>query len=84
MCILLNENFRIMKNEKYQQNDWYIAGDNKDCVKVDKDGNGLNRLWKQVLTAFPLASLETAEAIAANYPSLSSLLKVTKKFLIIK
>lgn len=56
--------------------DWYVAGDNKDCVKVDKNGNGLSRLWQQQLTQFTLARLETAEAIASMYPSPASLMQV--------
>lgn len=56
-----------------------MAGDNRDCVKVDKDGNGLKRLWKQILTTFPLARLETAEAIMDKYPTLSSLMQAYDK-----
>lgn len=53
-----------------------MAGENKDCVRVDKDGNGLQRLWNQQLTMFPLARLETAEAISSKFPTPSSLMQV--------
>ncbi|XP_030755732.1 probable crossover junction endonuclease EME2 [Sitophilus oryzae] len=53
----------------------YFYGSNKDCVKVDKNGMGLGRLWSQIIRMFPLASLETAEAITARYPTMVSLLE---------
>lgn len=49
--------------------DWYAMGDNRDTVKVDKNGNGLKRLWQQQLCQFNLAGLETAEAICSVYSS---------------
>ncbi|XP_011875796.1 PREDICTED: crossover junction endonuclease EME1 [Vollenhovia emeryi] len=48
---------------------WYVTGDNRNTVRVDRDGNGLRRLWQQQLCQFNLSSLETAEAICAVYPS---------------
>ncbi|XP_043265877.1 crossover junction endonuclease EME1 [Colletes gigas] len=48
--------------------DWYVMGDNRNTVRVDKDGNGLKRLWQQQLCQFNLSSLEIAEAISAVYP----------------
>lgn len=53
-----------------------MEGSKKSTVRVDKDGNGLARLWRQMLTTLPLASLETAEAIASIYPTPSALFKV--------
>lgn len=70
---------RQQKSEKFQKVDWYMGCDNRDCVRVDKDGNGLNRLWKQILTTFPLARLETAEAIMNKYPTVSSLMEAYDK-----
>lgn len=67
---------RLEKNLKYQETDWYMAGDKKDTVGVDKDGNGLQRLWSQQLCCFPLARLETAEAIASQYPTPTALVQV--------
>ncbi|KOC63694.1 Crossover junction endonuclease EME1 [Habropoda laboriosa] len=49
--------------------DWYVMGDNRNTVRVDKDGNGLKRLWQQQLCQFHLSSLEIAEAICSVYPS---------------
>ncbi|XP_076240762.1 methyl methanesulfonate sensitivity 4 isoform X2 [Calliopsis andreniformis] len=49
--------------------DWYLMGDNRNSVRVDKDGNGLKRLWQQQLCQFNLSSLEIAEAICSIYPS---------------
>lgn len=68
--------FRLEKQKKYQQNEKFMLGDNKDCVNVDKFGNGLQRLWKQQLTCFSLVGLETAEAITSEYPSLALLMEV--------
>ncbi|XP_012522155.1 crossover junction endonuclease EME1 [Monomorium pharaonis] len=55
--------------------DWYVMGDNKNTVRVDKDGNGLKRLWQQQLCQFNLSSLETSEAICMVYPSPMQLVK---------
>lgn len=56
--------------------DWYVMGDNKNTVRVDKDGNGLKRLWQQQLCQFNLSSLEVSEAICTVYPSPIQLIKV--------
>lgn len=64
------------KQEKYILQNEYFADSNKDTVRVDKNGNGLARLWNQMLTMLPLARLETAEAIRSVYPTPSSLFKV--------
>ncbi|CAH0559588.1 unnamed protein product [Brassicogethes aeneus] len=59
--------YKLKKQESYQQETEWFQGDKKDCIRVDKHGNGLSRLWTQVLTMFPLARLETAEAISSLY-----------------
>lgn len=56
--------------------DWYVMGDNRNTVKVDKSGNGLKRLWQQQLCQFNLSSLEIAEAICSVYPSPANLIEV--------
>ena len=60
------------KLEKYKclsgKFDWYVMGDNKNTVKVNKNGHGLERLWKQQLCQFNLTSLEIAEAIFFRIP----------------
>ncbi|KAF2880712.1 hypothetical protein ILUMI_25454 [Ignelater luminosus] len=66
--------YKLEKHQK-QEAEWYICGDNKDCVRVDKNGNGLQRLWQQQLTTFPLARLEHAEAIITQYSTPLSLME---------
>lgn len=68
---------RREKHQKDAELDWYAVGDSKDCVAVDKDGNGSLQLWQRQLCQFPLASRETSEAIASIYPSPLSLLQVS-------
>lgn len=53
---------------------FYLANDNKDCVQV-KDKIGLTNLWKNHLCKFPAVTLDTAEAIIKEYPTLSKLLQ---------
>lgn len=64
------------KGNQESKFDWYVMGDNKNTVRVDKDGNGLKRLWQQQLCQFNLSSLETSEAICTVYPSPAQLIKV--------
>lgn len=66
---------REKSNKDAERLDWYALGDSKDCVAVDKDGNGALQLWLRQLCQFPLASRETSEAIAAVYPSPLSLVQ---------
>ncbi|XP_034234345.1 crossover junction endonuclease EME1 [Thrips palmi] len=71
------------KQEKHKKDadrlDWYALGDSKDCVVVDKEGNGSLQLWQRQLCQFPLASRETSEAIASVYPSPISLLQAYER-----
>lgn len=65
------------KREKLVEKlEWFAIGDNKDTVKVDKDGFGLKRLWRQQLCQFNHSSLETAEAICSVYGSPLELFQV--------
>ncbi|XP_024940621.1 probable crossover junction endonuclease EME2 isoform X2 [Cephus cinctus] len=69
--------YKLEKRQALEEKvDWYVAGDNRDTVKVDKDGNGLKRLWQQQLCQFNLSSLETADAICSVYSSPMQLLEV--------
>lgn len=69
--------YKLQKRENQKSKfDWYVMGDNKDTVRVDKDGNGLKRLWQQQLCQFNLSSLETSEAICTVYPSPAQLIEV--------
>lgn len=65
--------FKKEKHSREQQLSWYAALDSRDCVRVDKNGNGLLRLWQQQLTQFNLAGIDKAQAIATVYPSPVSL-----------
>ncbi|KAF7268242.1 hypothetical protein GWI33_018605 [Rhynchophorus ferrugineus] len=67
--------YKKMKADALSCENEFFNGNNKDCVKVDKNGNGLSRLWNQCLRMFPLASLETAEAITSVYPTMESLIR---------
>ncbi|XP_066252472.1 crossover junction endonuclease EME1 [Euwallacea similis] len=67
--------FKSAKEQFLQSENQLFTVNNRDCVRIDKDGNGLNRLWNQFLRMFPLASLETAEAITLVYPTLHSLME---------
>ncbi|XP_017889722.1 crossover junction endonuclease EME1 isoform X2 [Ceratina calcarata] len=68
--------YKLEKNKGLSNKfDWYVMGDNKNTVKVDKDGNGLKRLWQQQLRQFNLSSLEIAEAICSVYPSPANLVE---------
>lgn len=69
--------YKLQKKESLDRKfDWYVAGDNRNTVRMDRDGNGLKRLWQQQLCQFNLCSLETAEAICFVYPSPMQLIKV--------
>ncbi|KAJ9583192.1 hypothetical protein L9F63_022463 [Diploptera punctata] len=67
------------KRERHEQDlgdvDWYAEGDSRCCVRVDKNGNGLLRLWQQQLCQFNNVGLETAQAIGAVYASPSALIR---------
>ena len=68
--------YKLQKNKDLSSKfDWYVMGDNRNTVSVDKDGNGLKRLWQQQLRQFNLSSLEIAEAISSVYPSPADLTK---------
>ncbi|VEN44455.1 unnamed protein product [Callosobruchus maculatus] len=70
--------YKQEQQEKYQQQNLYFKDSNKDTVRVDKNGNGLGRLWQQMLTMFPLARLEHAEAITSVYPTPKALFQAYK------
>jgi len=74
--------YKLQKKENQQSKfGWYVMGDNKNTVHVDKDGNGLKRLWQQQLCQFNLSSLEIAEAICTVYSSPAQLIKVCIKII---
>ncbi|XP_068623765.1 crossover junction endonuclease EME1 [Battus philenor] len=59
--------YKIAKRACDEQADFYMRGDNKKCVSVDKDGNGLRSLWQQMLAVLPHSSLETSRALCARF-----------------
>ncbi|KAG5886347.1 hypothetical protein JTB14_000450 [Gonioctena quinquepunctata] len=65
--------YKLQQQEKYELQSQFFDVVNKDTVRVDKHGNGLGRAWRQMLTMFPLARLETAEAITAAFSTPTSL-----------
>ncbi|KYN05258.1 PREDICTED: crossover junction endonuclease EME1 [Cyphomyrmex costatus] len=67
--------YKLQKRSQENKFSWYVMGDNKNTVRVDKDGNGLKRLWQQQLCQFNLSSLEISEAICTVYPSPIQLIK---------
>lgn len=78
--LLIQLIFRLEQIKKNTEFDWHLSTDNKDCVQVDKDGNGLKRLWRQQLTLFSGATLETADAIASLYETPADLINVSVIF----
>ncbi|XP_020289793.1 crossover junction endonuclease EME1 [Pseudomyrmex gracilis] len=67
--------YKSRKESQENKFDWYATGDNRNTVRVDRNGNGLKRLWQQQLCQFNLCGLEIAEAICAVYPSPARLFK---------
>ncbi|RXG52793.1 Crossover junction endonuclease EME1 [Armadillidium vulgare] len=65
------------KLEKARTNfSWHIESYNVNCVKIDKSGGGLLKLWHQQLRQFNNVGPEAAQAIAKKYPSPQALIKV--------
>ncbi|GBP23897.1 Crossover junction endonuclease EME1 [Eumeta japonica] len=58
-----------------EQADFYLRGEKKKSVSVDKEGRGLGSLWQQMLAVLPQSSLETARALTAQFPSPLALYK---------
>ncbi|KAL1462667.1 hypothetical protein WDU94_014484 [Cyamophila willieti] len=67
--------FRLEKQKLEEKSEWHASSDSKDCVKVDKLGNGLGRLWRQQICQFNNVTLDISEAIAQVYKTPTSLVK---------
>lgn len=65
----------MMEHEKYENFNFFIRNDNKDCVQVEDD-IGLKNLWQQHLMKMPLTTLEKAQSIMEIYPTPGDLIKV--------
>ncbi|XP_026728757.1 uncharacterized protein LOC113494561 [Trichoplusia ni] len=62
--------FKKARRECDEQAQFYMRGDNKKCVALDKDGvTGIGRLWQQMIAVLPQSSLETSRALCAKYPT---------------
>uniref|UniRef100_A0A2A4K6X0 ERCC4 domain-containing protein n=1 Tax=Heliothis virescens TaxID=7102 RepID=A0A2A4K6X0_HELVI len=59
--------FKKAKRICDEQAEFYMRGDNKKCVAVDKDGAGMGRLWQQMIAILPQSSLEVSRALCAKY-----------------
>ncbi|CAK1590037.1 unnamed protein product [Parnassius mnemosyne] len=59
--------YKKAKRECDEQAEFYMRGYNKKCVPVDKDGNGISRLWQQMIAVLPYCSLEKSRALCAKY-----------------
>ncbi|XP_037292842.1 crossover junction endonuclease EME1 isoform X1 [Manduca sexta] len=68
--------FKKAKRElDYAASGFYMRGDNRKCVAVDKEGHGLGRLWQQMVSVLPTASLEVARALCGKYTSPAALME---------
>ncbi|XP_075983884.1 methyl methanesulfonate sensitivity 4 isoform X2 [Anticarsia gemmatalis] len=52
-----------------EQAEFYMRGDSKKCIAVDKDGIAVGKLWQQMIAILPHSSLETSRALCAQYKS---------------
>ena len=50
--------------------------DTSTCVKIDPDGNGVTRAWRQIIQIFRSIGAEVANAILAEYPTPRALYEV--------
>ncbi|XP_063388396.1 crossover junction endonuclease EME1 [Cydia fagiglandana] len=66
---IAEEPYRKIKRRFDEQAEFYMRGDNKKCVPVDKDGNGASRLWQQMIAVLPGSSLETSRSVCGQYKS---------------
>ncbi|KAK4327956.1 hypothetical protein Pmani_001576 [Petrolisthes manimaculis] len=68
---------------KREQNEavfsWYAEGSSSSCVRVDKNGVGLLKLWHQQLRQFSHVGVEMAQAVAREYPGPKPLIQAYKK-----
>jgi hypothetical protein len=58
---------RRQKSEKYEQDEFYLGNDSRDCIRVT-NGQGLGQLWQRQLSKLPQVSLEVAQSITNVYP----------------
>ncbi|XP_073947714.1 crossover junction endonuclease EME1-like isoform X2 [Choristoneura fumiferana] len=66
---IAEEPHKKIKRNFDEKAEFYMRGDNKKCVPMDKDGNGASRLWQQMIAVLPGSSLETSRSICGQYKS---------------
>uniref|UniRef100_A0A0P6JSN9 Putative crossover junction endonuclease eme1 n=1 Tax=Aedes aegypti TaxID=7159 RepID=A0A0P6JSN9_AEDAE len=66
--------YKQQQNEKYNQEQLYLGNEKKGCVRVEGSA-GLHQLYQNQLVKIPSVTLEIAEAIIAEYPTLSKLIE---------
>ncbi|CAG4931542.1 unnamed protein product [Colias eurytheme] len=71
--------YKKAKRAYDEQADFYMRGDNKKCVAVSKQGDGVGALWQQMLAVLPMSSLETARAICGKYKTPKALYEAQKQ-----
>ncbi|CAB3245556.1 unnamed protein product [Arctia plantaginis] len=49
------------------QAQFYMKGESKNCIAMDKDGIAVGKLWQQIIAVLPHSSLETSRALCAKY-----------------
>nr|XP_029707598.1 probable crossover junction endonuclease EME2 [Aedes albopictus] len=66
--------YKQQQNEKYSLENKYLGNEKKGCVRVEGTA-GLRQLYQNQLVKIPSVSLEVAEAIITEYPSVQRLYK---------
>lgn len=66
---IAEEPYRKQKEIIEMEKTSYLQGNSRSCVKIDKQNNGMQRLWIQQLAEIPMSSLDYAKAIASLYSS---------------
>nr|XP_018916393.1 PREDICTED: crossover junction endonuclease EME1 [Bemisia tabaci] len=65
---------KMMFDKKQQDLEWFAAGDSKDSVRIDKNGNGFSRLWQKQICQFNQVGLDLADAIISHYKTPQALI----------
>ncbi|XP_034950019.1 crossover junction endonuclease EME1 [Chelonus insularis] len=68
--------YKLITRERVnEQLNFYAAGENRQTIKVDRDGYGLKMLWTKHLCSFNSVTLPIAQSICAEYPSPQQLMR---------
>ncbi|XP_014283659.1 crossover junction endonuclease EME1 [Halyomorpha halys] len=63
------ELYRAEQEKLEQEKTFYLSGRSQNCAKVDKDNNGMKRLWIQQIAAIYRLPLDCAKVICGNHPT---------------